>query len=136
MKKQKVKFIIAQLLFILIINYLILIDSGFIFKTHWKPTFIFALTYYHLGTFITLYATLISKNLSKEKEDFLFNFNMFFYTSFIGLLLYHNCQIESNNLVTNYSYGLFILFISVILLSETFSSYKKYNMSLINNTKI
>jgi hypothetical protein len=54
MKKQKVKFIITQLLFILIINYLILIDSGFIFKTHWRPTFIFALTYYHVGTFITL----------------------------------------------------------------------------------
>ena len=135
MKKQKVKFIIAQLLFILIINYLILIDSGFIFKTHWRPTFIFALTYYHVGTFITLYATFISKTLSKEKEDFLFTFNMFFYTSFIGLCLYHNCQVEPNDLVTNYTFGLIALFISITLLFETIASYKSYNVSLITNSK-
>ncbi len=135
MKKQKVKFIITQLLFILIINYLILIDSGFIFKTHWRPTFIFALTYYHIGTFIILYATFISKPLLKEKEDFLFTFNMFFSTSFIGLLLYHNCQVEPNDLVTNYTFGLFILFISITLLFETVASYKTYKFSLITNSK-
>ena len=135
MKTNKIKFILVQLLFIVFINYMLLINDGFIFKTHWKPTFIFALTYYHIGTFITLYATLISKNLSSEKENFLFNFNMFFYISFIGLLLYHNCHIESNNLMENYTYGLIILFMSITILFETIASYKKYSLSLITHSK-
>ncbi len=135
MKTQKTKFIILQVLAILTINYLILIDEGFIFKTHWKPTFIFALTFFHLGVFSSLYATIISKSISSEKENFLFNFNMFFYLSFVGLLLYHNCQVQSNNLISYYGIGLFMLFNSIVVLFETFESYKKYKLSLLINAK-
>lgn len=135
MKTKKTQSLIFQVLIILCINYLILIDEGFIFKTQWKPTFIFALAFFHLGTFSSLYATFISKTLSKEKEAFIFNFNMFFYLSFVGLLLYYNCQVQTNNLMGNYSIGLFMLFISIIFLFETVDSYKKYNSSLIINTQ-
>jgi hypothetical protein len=135
MKTKKTQSIIFQVLIILCINYLILIDEGFIFKTQWKPTFIFALAFFHLGTFSSLYATFISKILSKEKEAFIFNFNMFFYLSFVGLLLYNNCQVQTHNLMGNYSIGLLMLFISIIFLFETVDSYKKYNSSLITNSQ-
>jgi hypothetical protein len=135
MKTKKTQSIIFQILIILSINYLILIAEGFIFKTQWKPNFIFALVFFHFGTFSSLYATFISKILLKEKEEFIFNFNMFFYISFVGLLFYHNCQIQTDTLMVNYIVGLFMLFMSIIFLFETVDSYKKYNSSLIINTK-
>jgi hypothetical protein len=67
MKTKKTQSIIFQILIILSINYLILIAEGFIFKTQWKPNFIFALAFFHFGTFSSLYATFISKILLKEK---------------------------------------------------------------------
>ena len=135
MKTKKTQSIIFQILIILSINYLILIVEGFIFKTHWAPNFIFTLAFFHFGTFSSLYATLISIILSKEKEEFIFNFNMFFYISFVGLLFYHNCLIQTDTLMVNYIIGLFMLFMSIIFLFETVNSYKKYNSSLIINTK-
>ena len=133
MKTKKIKFISEQILFILLFNYLIVIDSGFIYKTHWLPTFVFALLFFHAGTFATLYATITSKAFSKEKEQLLFNFNLFIYLSFIGLLLYYNCQVATNNLVINYCLGLYMLVNAIIFLFETYSSYKKYSATLIAN---
>ena len=133
MKRKKAFFIIEQILIILITNYLILIESGFIYKTHWLSTFAFAIVFFHLGTFMSLYATITAKTLTKEKEQFIFNFNFFVYISFLGLLLYHNCHVATNDLVINYFFCLYMLAISIIFLFEMYSSYKKYTASLIIN---
>ena len=133
MKTRKLKFTLQQILMILIINYLILVDEGFIYKTHWLPSFAFAILFFHLGTFSALYATLTSKTFTEEKEQFILNFNFFIYLSFLGLLLYHNCQVATNKLIFNYCFGLFTLTYSIIFLFETYSSYKKHTASLIIN---
>lgn len=130
---MKTKFIIEQILFILLINYLILIDSGFIYKTHWLPTFAFAMVFFHAGTFLSLYATITSKVFTKEKEQLLFSFNFFIYLIFIGLLLYHNCQVKTNELMLNYGLGLYMLINAIIFLFEIKASYKKYITTLITN---
>lgn len=141
MKTKKYRFIIEQVLFILFINYLVLFYEGFIYKTHWKSTFIFAMAFFHMGTFGSLYATIISKPLSSEKKEVLFNFNFFIYTGFISLMIYHNCQITSNNLASQYCFGLYMLIFVVAFLVETYRAYKKYKSpvmieSLINIKKV
>ena len=133
MKRKKASFIIEQIVIILLINYFFLIESGFIYKTHWLPTFAFAILFFHLGTFMSLYATITSKTFTKEKEQFIFYFNFFVYMSFLGLILYHNCNVSTNDLVINYCYGLYMLANSIIFLFETYSSYKKYTASIIIN---
>jgi hypothetical protein len=133
MKRKKTSLIIEQILIILLINYLILIESGFIYKTHWLPTFAFAIVFFHLGTFTSLYATITAKTFTKEKEQFIFNFNFFVYLSFLGLILYHNCNVATNDLVINFCFGLYMLANSIIFLFETYFSYKKYTASLIIN---
>ncbi|MCF8423842.1 MAG: hypothetical protein K9H41_05825 [Bacteroidia bacterium] len=133
MKRKKAFFIIEQIVIILLINYLILIESGFIYKTHWLSTFAFAIIFFHLGTFMSLYATITAKIFTKEKEQFIFNFNFFVYLSFLGLILYHNCHVATNDLVINYCFGLYMLANAIIFLFETYFSYKKYTASLIIN---
>lgn len=133
MKTKKVKFIIAQILFILLINYLILIDEGFIYKTHWLPTFAFAILFFHVGAFSTIYLAITSKLFTNEKEQFLFDFSAFIYLTFIGLLLYHNCQVKTSDLLINYCLGLYILMNAVYFLFETHNSYKKYRTTLSIN---
>jgi hypothetical protein len=96
MKRKKAFFILEQILLILFINCLFLIEDDFIYKTHWLPSFAFAIVFFHLGTFMSLYATITSKTFTKEKEQVIFNFNFFIYLSFIGLLLYHNCLVATN----------------------------------------
>jgi hypothetical protein len=133
MKRKKAFFIIEQIVIILLINYLILIESGFIYKTHWLSTFAFAIIFFHLGTFMSLYATITAKIFTKEKEQFIFNFNFFVYLSFLGLILYHNCHVATNDLVINYCCCLYMLANAIIFLFETYFSYKKYTASLIIN---
>ena len=82
MKTKKTQSIIFQILIILSINYLMLISEVFIFKELWRPTFIFALIFFNLGTFISLYVKFTTKPLSKEKGVFIFNLNLFIYLSF------------------------------------------------------
>lgn len=133
MKHKKAFFILEQILLMFAINYLFLFEDGFIYKTHWLPSFAFAIVFFHLGTFMSLYATITSKTFTKEKEQLIFNFNFFIYLSFIGLLLYHNCQVATNNLAINYYFGLYMLANAIIFLFETHSSYKKYTATLIIN---
>ena len=133
MKRKKASFIIEQIVIILLINYFFLIESGFIYKTHWLSTFAFAIIFFHLGTFMSLYATITAKIFTKEKEQFIFNFNFFVYLSFLGLILYHNCNVATNDLVINFCFGLYMLANSIIFLFETYFSYKKYTASLIIN---
>lgn len=133
MKRKKAFFILEQILFIIAINYLFLVEDGFIYKTHWLPSFVFAMVFFHLGTFMSLYATITSTVLTKENKQLIHDFNFFVYISFIGLLCFHNCLVNSGNLILNYCLGTYLLMNSIIFLFETYSSYKKYTASLIIN---
>lgn len=133
MKTKKIKFIIEQILIILFFNYIFLIDGGFIYKTHWLPTFIFAQAFFHLGVFASLYATIASKEFTKEKYQLILDFNCFIYLSYLGLLFYHNCHVETESLMQNYCFGLYMLTNVTIFIFETYSSYKKYKAALIIN---
>lgn len=126
MNLKKYTFIFEQIIFILLVNYLILIQEQFIFKTHWLPTFAFALLFFHVGTFSTLYVTITSKEWSREKEELLFDCNIFIYLTFVGLLLYHNCHVKTSNLPMYYAMGIYILINAILFLFETLKSYKKY----------
>ena len=129
MKPKKYKLIILQIIAIILVNYLIVIDSGFIYKTHWKPTYIFALAFFHIGTFCSLYASMRCKELTTQKREVIYNYNAFVYLSFLALLFWHNCHVATDNLVFNYSLGLPILFMAVILLYDTYISFKVYQLS-------
>ena len=134
MKTRKIKFMIEQVFFILLMNYLFVIKSGFIYKSYWLPTFAIATLFFHTGTFVTLYTTIVSKTLTKEKERLLFNFNILIYSSYLGLLFLHNCQVESGSLILNYCFGLYMLINVTVILFETYSSYIKYiSTKIINN---
>lgn len=129
MKPKKYKLIILQIIAIALVNYLIVFDSGFIYKTHWKPTYIFALAFFHIGTFCSLYASIRCKELTSEKREVIFNYNAFLYLSFLGLLFWHNCQVATDNLALNYGLGLTVLFMAIILLYDTYISFKAYQLS-------
>jgi hypothetical protein len=133
MKNKKTKFIIEQIIVIVLLNYSFLIVDGFIYKTHWLPTFAFAVLFFNAGTFTTLYATIRSKLLTKEKAQLLFDLNIFIYLSFIGLLIYHDCHVATNNMIFNYWLGIYILINVIIFLFESYSSYKNYKASLSTN---
>ena len=124
MKTKQTTFIIEQILIIVGINYLMLISEGFLFKEHWKPTFIFALTFFNVGTLISLYLTFTDKSFSILKEIFLFNFNLFIYLSFVSLLICQNSHVISDSNFTISSLGLLTLFFAVVFLFETVTSYK------------
>jgi hypothetical protein len=135
MKHKKTFFILEQIIMIAITNYIILFESNFIYKTHWKPTFAFALAFYHIGTFMSLYFTFKIKEFTNEKENVLFTYNMFFLLGFTTLLVYHNLHMVTDNLITTYTIGLTFLMLSIILLFETYNSYYKYKSSININLK-
>jgi len=134
MELTRNKFIVTQIVAILCINYLFLVYEHFGELNYWRSSLIFAIAFFHVGTFITLCFTIKSKTYTKEKERLLADFNMVIYMGYITLLLYNNCQIESrHHLLQNYAFGLFTLMGATFYLFETYSSYKKYTASLINN---
>ena len=133
MKRKKAFFILEQIFVIITLDYIFLIGDEFIYKTQWLPSFAIAILFFHLGTFISLYATITSTELTKEAKQLTHDFNFFIYLSFIGLLCFHNCLVNSGNLILNYCLGTYLLMNSVIFLFETHTSYKKYNASLIIN---
>ena len=126
MKTNQTTFIIEQILIIVGINYLMLISEGFLFKEHWKPTFIFALTFFNVGTLISLYLTFTDKSFSILKEIFLFNFNLVIYLSFVSLLVYHNSKVRAHVNFFHTTLGLLTLFFAVVFLFETVTSYKTF----------
>ena len=124
MKTNQTTFIIEQILIIVGINYLILINEGFLFKETWQPTFSLALAFFNVGTLISLYLTFTDKSFSILKEIFLFNFNLFIYLSFVSLLICQNSHVISDSNFTISSLGLLTLFFAVVFLFETVTSYK------------
>ena len=127
MKTTQTTFIIEQILIIVGINYLILINEGFLFKETWQPTFSLALAFFNVGTLISLYLTFTDKSFSILKEIFLFNFNLFIYLSFVSLLICQNRHDRPQSNFTLSSLGLLTLFFAVVFLFETVTSYKTYN---------
>ena len=134
MTKNKILSISQQLLLIALFCYFILIDECFIYRLNWRPSFAFALAFFHIGTLTSLYLTAFSKDFSKEKEDLIFCFNMFVYTGSLALFYYHNCLVETNNLIQNYLFGLLMLSYSLILLFQTYSEYQ--NLKSIKKQKL
>lgn len=127
MKAKQNTFIIEQILIILGINYLILISEGFLFKSSWQPIFSLALSFFNIGTLISLYLTFTDKSFSIQKEIFLFNFNLVIYLSFVSLLIYQNSHVRPHSSFTLSSLGLLTLFFAAVFLFETVRSYKIYN---------
>ena len=126
MKAKQNTFIIEQILIILGINYLILINEGFLFKETWQPTISLALAFFNVGTLISLYLTFTDKSFSILKEIFLFNFNLVIYLSFVSLLIYQNSHVRPQSNFTISSLGLLTLFFAVVFLFETVTSYKTF----------
>lgn len=133
MELSRNKFIVTQIVAILCINYLFLVYDNFGKLNYWPSSLIFAIAFFHVGTFITLCFTIKSKTYTKEKERLLADFNGIVYLGYITLLIYKNCQIESSHLLQNYVLGLFTLMGATFYLFETYTSYKKYTASLITN---
>ena len=135
MNRNKIFSLAYQVLSITGVCYFVLFDAGFIYRTHWLPSFIFAMAFFHVGTFISLYVTIMSKELSKEKEELIYNFSFFVFCGFITLLLYHNCQIVTNQFIINYLFGLFLSVYSIIFLFKIYYSYLIYKSTQIINPK-
>jgi hypothetical protein len=133
MELSRNKFIVIQIVAILCINYLFLVYEKFGELHYWRSSLVFAIAFFHVGTFITLCFTIKSKTYTKEKERLLADFNGIVYLGYITLLIYNNCQIESSHLLQYYGLGLFTLMATTFYLFETYSSYKKYTESLITN---
>ena len=129
MKTKKITFIIEQVFFIVLVNYLLLFDDGLIFKRALQPDLIFALAFFHLGTFSSLYASIRSKNFSVEKENILFQLNMVFYLGFVSLLLFQKCSYESDSLAVYYGIALYLLLNTTLFLFAAGRSYKKYQLT-------
>jgi thiamine transporter ThiT len=123
---NKVSLILEQVIFLGLINYLLLIQEGFIFKDYWLPTFCVSLAYFHLGIFIALYYTLKSKTISIEQYNFLSDYLTFILFGFITFICYHNFHVSSSQLVLNYVLCLCALAFTVVFLYETYSSYKTF----------
>ncbi len=135
MKRNKILFLLQQILIIASYCYIILYDEGFIFRESMKPTLIFAMAFFHTGTISSFYVTIVSVDFSKQKEEFLFNFNMFIYSGTMTLLMYHNCQMLTTQLIVYYFFGLFTLCYTLYFLLETYNSYIIYKSTQIINPK-
>jgi len=137
MKRNKILFLLQQILIMATYCYVILYGDGegFIFRESMKPTLIFAMAFFHTGTFSSFYATLISLDFSEQKEEVLFNFNMFIYSGTITLLMYHNCQMQTTQLFVYYCFGLFTLFYTLHFFMEAYKNYIIYKSSQLINPK-
>ena len=133
MKTTKAKFIIEQILIILLINYFLLVEEHFMERKHWLPSFVFAQIFFHLGVFASLYATIVSKHFTDEKYQLILNFNLFIYSSQLCLLFCHNCLVETNDLIWNYSFGMFMIANVTLFIFEIRSSYKKFKATLVSH---
>lgn len=128
MKTSKIKFAAEQLFFILLFNYILLFDSDFIYRENLHPTILFIITFFNMGTFSSLYYTLKTKGLTKEKESVLFSYNCFIYLFFIFLCVLNNCSIKSDSLMTNCFLAICILIITVVFIFETYAAYKAFKL--------
>ena len=126
MSSKKRIFLFVQLIAIAVINWLILVQEGFIFRSHWPFTLCFSLFYFHAGSLLTFYVGLQSKIFSKEKANLLGSLNGFILTSFLFLLCFHNCYVKNENTLFYYFLGVFMIFVSILFLFDSRKAYLKY----------
>ncbi len=75
-------------------------------------------------------------SLPPEKEQVLFQLNLFFYMAFLSLLLLQKCSQESEYLAAYYGIGIFLLSTALYFLLGAGRSYKKLKMlRLVTNPK-
>lgn len=136
MQSKKIKFLLEQVVLLVFTNFLLLFYEGLLYKSALSPYLLFALVFLHLGTISCLYVTMRSTSLPPEKEQVLFQLNLFFYMAFVSLLLFQKCSQESAYLAAYYSIGLLLLATAFFFLLGAGRSYKKLQMlRLATNAK-
>lgn len=118
MTLKKIEFIAVQLLALLLVNYLLLVNEGFLYRGHWPISLCLALLYLHTIGFGTLYATFITKEFTPTKRKILVNLFGFGLVSFTALLCFHNCHVKSGNVVMDYGLGIGMIVLSLAFISE------------------
>ena len=73
-------------------------------------------------------------SLPPEKEQVLFQLNLFFYMAFVSLLLFQKCSQESAYMAAYYGIGLFLLSTAFFFLLGAGRSYKKLQMLRLATT--
>ncbi len=128
MQSKKIKFLLEQVVLLVFTNCLLLFYEGLLYKSALNPFLLFALVFLHLGTISCLYVTMQATSLPPEKEQVLFQLNLFFYLAFVSLLLFQKCSQESEYLAAYYGIGLFLLSTAFFFLFGAGRSYKKLQM--------
>ncbi len=136
MQSKKIKSLLEQVVLLVFTNCLLLFYEGLLYKSALNPFLLFALVFLHLGTISCLYVTMRSTSLPPEKEQVLFQLNLFFYMAFLSLLLFQKCSQESEYLLAYYGIGLFLLSTAFFFLLGAGRSYKKLQvLRLVTNPK-
>jgi len=136
MQSKKIKFLLEQVVLLVFTNFLLLFYEGLLYKSSLSPFLLFALVFLHLGTISCLYVTMRATSLPPEKEQVLFQLNLFFYMAFVSLLLFQKCSQESEYLAAYYGIGLFLLSTAFFFLLGAGRSYKKLQvLRLSSNAK-
>jgi hypothetical protein len=136
MQSKKIKFLLEQVVLLVFTNFLLLFYEGLLFSSALQPYLLFALVFLHLGTISCLYVTMRSTSMPPEKEQVLFQLNLFFYIAFVSLLLFQKCSQESAYLGAYYGIGLFLLSTAFFFLLGAGRSYKKLQLlRLSSNSK-
>ena len=134
METKKHIFLAEQVIFILLVNLLIFFYDGYASAKSMSPTLLFALSFFHAGTFSSIYLTLTTKCFNKQIEEALSQLNIFYYFSFVSIMLAHNCSIHSQDFVSMYVLTTILLFITCMFLVDALRSFKNiYANAAIQN---
>ena len=132
-KTKKNKFLFVQLINLLGIDYLVLIDEGFLYKEKWLPTFVLAIIILHIGFFTSIYYTFKLRLITDKLYDLITNYIIFIQFAFITLCFLHNCQVKTENLAFNFFGATSMLFLTIIYGFEIWTSYQKHKSCTITN---
>ena len=130
---NKFKLLIEQVIILIFIDGNILYSEGFIYQEKWLSSLVFALMFFHVGLFTSIYFILKSTSISKEVNNLLTTFSFFILFSFLSLLCFHNCQVKTNQLAINFLVALAFLFISVIYFFNVINDYRTFKKQLALN---
>lgn len=132
-KIKKNRFLFEQFINLLGIDYLILINEGFLYKESWLPDFVIAIVFLHIGFFSSIYYTLKLRLITHKLHDVMINYIIFIQLAFITLCFLHNCQVKTENLAFNFFGAVSMLFLTVIYGFEIRTSYKIHKSYTITN---
>lgn len=124
MKTKKTFSITIQVLLLVLINYELLIDSGFIYKDHWSFSIVLCLIYLQLANFLLICYCLYTPGFERAHQKFHANTLGLVTCSFLAMLLFRNTMYSTQHLALFYLLGLFFLFACVLLVPDVLRSYK------------